>query len=317
MKNTPDQRPVQDRRPLWWLAGVLFLLAIAGAAYWLGGTGFWKWTAGIATAVLILGLLGLTREGVLSGLRAEEAVVCAYIVLVWACWVGIGFFLGVSRVEVKRDWGQPRAGQPYLPTRVRYAGRVVAAFTDKPSCTFEVRRFCRDLLVVEMQRPDGWVECDLTGDSTAVQIKKRPTATLYIDNRRHQAVEVSCGQLRIAVSAGAAVCRTILAPPRGGQYPLLLDGRAIGEPAGEHCLVDVVGARTYRFQSLIYARSGFDAMTWGDRPAPEGHYSGRHLHKVPGKVDYFLTPAPRSLTVRRLKGFSFLPEKRAELLEAD
>jgi hypothetical protein len=164
----------------------------------------------------------------------------------------------------------------------------------------------------------------LDGTGTFVWVKKPPMVTLYIDNRAHGSVAMACGQLAWTVKANAQEMRTILAPPKGGECPLTIDRRAVGELDGAHYLVDVSATRTYRFRTVVYTAGG--VLQFGlDAPAlPPPTTSGRQpLHKLPGQVDFFLTPFPKTITVTvvRFKNGPNFPgsetRTRTELLQID
>jgi hypothetical protein len=296
----------------WCLLGGLFLLVVVLVSYWLGGDNTWMWTAVVTAVLLFLAFAAAGRSGGLWDLRPRYFILYGIGVLAWWCWVGVGVYFGISRITVEPDWEMKGVAEPDFRARIVYNAKIVATYDGSQKYEFPIRAYRRELLQIEIFRPEGWGECELAGGSTWIVVKKFRTLSLFVDNRRHSAIKLACGQIHIPVAADALTRRTIPAPSQREGYPLTIDGRAVGELNGESYLIDAIGTRSYRLRECVYG--GDQLLVDRQRPA-DAFYRGHHLHKLPKAIDYFLRQAPKKITVWRSQEMKWLGETRMELLE--
>jgi hypothetical protein len=318
------RRPLAARggRPLLWCAGaVLFLALVALLSYGLGGNEVWKWTAWIWGVILVFTVLGVLR--VLDELEAVHYLFLLCFLLGEVCWVSMGVVYGYRKVEVElslekagSEWKEGEEGL-YLPVRITYDGEVLAAADALKSHSFAVRRFRPERLQIEVLRPQGWTTWRMDRVlGERVSVKPITVVSLFIDNRDHATVALACGAVQREVAAGQSAQWTFAAPDPPARYPLRIDGRDAGRLAGANYLLDVAGTRTYRLREMKYTQ--FVLLGEGEGPRPTV-FKPAHLHQLPQRIDYFLSPAPESITVKEvsINGITIpaLDQTRWELVE--
>jgi hypothetical protein len=232
----------------------------------------------------------------------------------------VGYFFPLTTVTIK-----PEPKEPDGPTRITYAGRLVAEPDPVRESFFRLRgRFEPGLLKVETLAPQGWERRTFRTYDSDVSLDSVSTTGLYIDNRGHGATRLQCGQLELDIAAGAGERHNVLAPPLGPPAAVRIDGREVGTLGDRPVLIDVLGTRTYRLRELSYGSGVLQAM-WavqgvqGQRPdpgPPDTVYESKHVHPLPGDVDYFLEAAPEKIKVATF-GAPVLQETRRELREVE
>jgi hypothetical protein len=253
-------------------------------------------------------LLVFTVLGVLRVLdELEEAVHYLFLLcflLGEVCWVSIGVVYGYRKVDVELSWEKDGSGRKegeeglYLPVRITYDGEVLVAADALKSHSFEVRRFRPERLQIEVLRPKGWTTWPMDRVlGGRVSVKPIVVVSLFIDNRDHAAIDLACGAVHREVAVGQTAQWTFAAPDPPARYPLRIDGRDVGRLAGANYLVDVAGTRTYRLREMKYTQfallgEGETARPTVFKPAP--------LHKLPDRIDFFLSPAPETITVKEV-----------------
>jgi hypothetical protein len=297
----------------WWLAAaVLILLADAAVSWLVAGSDAWVWVAGISFVVLVL-LATTALRVALRDLRPIHLLFFGYLALLWGCWAAVGYWFPLTTLTVKPD---PEG--PTTATRVHYASKELPPYDRAAGLSYQLRgRVDEESLKAETQGPAGWVPRPLRVYGSTAELEKVPTVALYVDNRDHAAVEVGCGELRLAVPAGAHATHVLPAEPDGPPIRVTLDGKKVGKLEGGFGLVDVLGTRSYRFRQVAYGDgiAQFDP-DFGRGTLPASTYEAAHLHRLPARVDYFLEKAPDHITVTAVFGFA-PPETRGELIDAD
>jgi hypothetical protein len=294
----------------------LLPVALAAGGWFLGGGVAWMLIA-LGSAGL-LGLIALRYLPSIDFLGRRHFLTFGYLVLCWAAWVGVGYFLPLTTVKVRGDLIHGMKKEPDCPLRVSYGGAVLADLERGRECKIQFRgRFNRDRLTIQTLGPEGWIERSFRDYGNEVALEEIPTVSLYVDNRKHGAVELGCGQLRWAIAADK---HQALRVPAGVPCSLTLDGKEVGVLEGkENALVDTRGTRSYRLRKIVYggiinrlARPGPDLLAnW---PIT---LEGKHVHSLPAAIDYFLEPAPKEIKVTTLGGLPTGRESRWELLERE
>jgi hypothetical protein len=292
----------------------LFPVALAVGAWFLGGGVAWA-VAAVAAAGLLL-LIAVCYLPNIDFLRLHQFLTFGYLVLCWGIWTAVGYFLPVSTVTVEAALGSGWEKEPDCPMRITYGRQVEVELDRSQEHTIEFRGwFDPKALKIETQTPTGWVERSFDPYSYAVRLNEVPTARLYVDNRKHGAVGIGCGQLNFHVAAGRHQRLRIAALPTGSRWPVTLDGKEIGTLTAEaDLLVDTLGTRSYRLRKIVYG-SILDMLA---EPAPglfpeTEVFRGGHCHKLGVAVAYFLEDAPKNI-----KGTIFTGKQtRYELLEIE
>lgn len=293
----------------------LFPVALAAGAWFLGGGVIWTLaTVGTAGTLLLIAICYLPA---IDSLRRHQYAKFSYLVLCWGIWTGIGYFLPASSVTVKTLLESDMEKEPDCPMRITYGRQVQVELPRTQKHTIAFRgRFNPQWLKIETMTPTGWVERAFKDYSDSVNLEEIPTTQLYIDNRKHDAVRLGCGQLSFQVAAGSHQRLRIASPP-GVRCPLTLDAQDVGTFAGEKdLLVDTGGTRSYRLRKIDYG--GILDMLAGPAPdlfpVTEVVHPG-HIHKLGVAVDYFLEDAPKEIKVPTFGGLPMGKHTRYELLE--
>jgi hypothetical protein len=292
----------------------LLPVALAAGAWFLAGGVVWVLLA-VAAAGLLL-LIALRHLPNIDFLRRDQFLKFGYLVLCWGIWTAVGYFLPVSTVKVEAALGSGWDKEPNCPMRIRY-GRQVDVELNRPgehTITFR-GRFDPQALKVETLTPTGWVERSFDPYSSSVVLKEVPTARVYVDNRKHGAVEIGCGQLNFHVAAGRHQRLRIAALPGGRRCSVTLGGKEIGTLTGEaDLLIDTLGTRSYRLRKIVYG--SILHMLAGPEPGlfPETEvFRAGHCHTLGVAVAYFLEDAPKEIKGTIFSG----KETRYELLEIE
>ncbi len=294
----------------------LLPLALAVGSWFLGGGTVWMLTSVLAAGSLLVVAIRYLPSIDFLGLR--HYLTFGYLVLCWAAWAAVGYFLPLTTVTVKPALGSSWEKEPDCPMRITH-GRQAQVEHDHPGeHTIAFRgRFDPRSLKIETRTPAGWIERSFTSYTSFVVLEEVPAARLYIDNRKHAAVDLGCGQLRFPIAAGSRQRLRLAAPPAGSRCPLTMDGKEVGVLTGEEdVLVDTLGTRSYRLRRLVYG--GILDMLAGPAAGPFPRtelFRGRHVHKLGVAVDYFLEDAPKEIKVPTWSGLPAGQQTRYELLE--
>jgi hypothetical protein len=304
----------------WVVLGCSVAAALAAVSWFLGGNTVWLVETVLSAGVLVV-LVVLASLKPLEQARARDWFLLGWLVLGWACWAGVGYFLPLSTVTIKPDSDEP-AG----PTRITYDQNPVATLDPLPTYSFRFRgRFHPDLLTLQTLGPQGWQARTFRAyDDNDVRLESVPTTSLYIDNRGHGATRLECGKLGLDVAAGAAVRRRVLASPWGGEVAVRVDGKEVGTLGDKPVLVDVLGTRSYRLREVVYGAGLLEALQavgemhghFPEPAAPDTVYEHKHVHQLPGPVDFFLEAAPQKIEVATF-GAPAVRETRRELREVE
>jgi hypothetical protein len=329
------KKPGLCARALPWLLAALVLPALTLLSWYLGGNEVWGLAAAVSGFLLIV-----VAHRTIGEVSRRGHLALGYLAVCWASWALVGFCWPISEVRIKRDWGAGLEQEPACPFRVRYGGQIEVERDSCEECSFRIRGYFRqDLLQIESLAPEGWRPRSLKIYDRDVYLEKNTFTRLYVDNRGNGEVTLACGTWRYRVGAGRQECLKILAPLRGQRHSWTLNDVAIGASTGEHILVDSLGARSYRFQTVLYERErrvwalepllpdllgkpllppspfGKPPLPPGNAPPPLGPtFHQGHIHELPGTVDYFLEPAPGAITVRTVRGVPIESVTRTELL---
>ncbi len=106
----------------------------------------------------------------------------------------------------------------------------------------------------------------------------------------------------------------VLAPGVNDPVTLSIDDKKVGGGKAGPVLLDVLGTRRYRLQTVVYTGGllrllGPDALLQLHIPSVE-YFSDSHVHSLPHEVDYFLKRPPREITVTTLGGMDSIPHER-------
>jgi len=186
------------------------------------------------------------------------------------------------------------------------------------------------------ETPEGWQQLysadkesrALTGgyrDAIDIKLPEHlfSRCDLLVDNRDHEAVEITLGSFVFDVDENGTFRRHVLTLDHPGVRKIQIDGRDVGtlpdprDPrfyflgtlrseyapfARVTCLIDVSGKRTYRWRQMRYR----DTEKLRERPfqdhdvLPELFHSDTltsgHVHAIPASVKYFLERAPETIT---------------------
>jgi hypothetical protein len=320
----PEDRPIATRDldvrkklgPRGKLLVGLFPVALAVAAWFLAGG--LVWVLGTLLSAGMLLLVAIRHLPNIDFLRRHQLLKFGYLVLCWCIWAGIGYFLPLTTVKVEADLGSGWEKEPDSPMRIVYGWQVDREVEHPHAPIIEFRgRFDPKSLKISTQTPTGWAERSFSDYSISVGLKPIPLARLYVDNRKHAAVEVGCGQLTFPIAAGSHQCLRIAVPPGGSHCPVTIDGKEVATLAGEeNLLLDTLGSRSYRLRKIVYG--GILEMLAGQQPAlfPSGDvFRGGHAHKLGAAVDYFLEDAPKEIKVPALGGIAVGTHTRYELTQ--
>ena len=299
--------------------GVSVPPALAAVSWFLGGNAVWLCETVLSAAVLLVLLVAASLKP-LEQVRARTWLPLGWLLLGWAGWAAVGYFFPLTTVTITPDSQEPDG-----PTRVTYDGRLVAAPEPVRKSSFRIRgRFQPDLLKIETLAPQGWEPRTFRTYDSDVSLGSVSTTGLYVDNRGHGATRLQCGELELDIAAGAAEHRKVLAPLLGGSAAVRIDGNKVGTLEDKPVLIDVLGTRTYRLRDVTYGSGVLQAM-WavqglqGQLPEPgppDSVYEQKHVHQLPGEVDYFLEAAPEKIKVTAF-GAPALQETRRELREVE
>jgi hypothetical protein len=303
----------------WWLIGCAVPVGLGAVSWHLAGGPVWGTVTGITVLFLLFFGLGMLKY--LGEMTGRHWAVCGYVVLCCACWTVVGCYYPLTTVTVK-----PVKDGPRFQTRIRYDGKLLPPFDSSEGFSYQFRgRLQSDLLKVETLGPQGWDEirpgaAGVRVYGNEVVLGSLPTSSLYVDNKGNDAIEVACGEVKFKVAAGARERLAVLTPPPGSRIPLTLDGEEVGVLDGDHVLIDVTGSRTYRFRELVYS-AGVDPAWLNpnhvpDRlPTPDIVIEPGYVHKLPRKLDYFLSPPPPTITITTIQGNLWVTETRTELVQ--
>jgi hypothetical protein len=307
-----------SRRVRWWLTVCGLPLLLAAISWLLGGNAIWGWVTGITGFLLFLFVLSSLKY--LPQMQVRHYLLFGLIILNWACFAAVGYYFPLLSVSVRT-----RTDEAKLPTRVYYEGKEVASLdSSSEKATFPLRgRLEKSSVKIEVLGPQGWVARKFDVYGNDIVLDRVPTAFLYIDNKGHKAVDLACGALTLQVGADGRESYEFLALPEGKSFPMNIDGKEVGVVNSAHTLIDVEGTRTYRLRHIVY-QSGLglalalDPNHAADHlPPPDDSFAGKHVHKLPGKVDYVFTAAPEKITVHGFQGMMAQNETRTELLPVD
>jgi hypothetical protein len=291
-----------------WFLAACAPLVLAALSWVLGGNAVWGWSTLIAALLLIV--LAATALRVANDLKCRHFLVFGYLIACWGSWALVGFCFPKTQVRVESLRDTEKDEGPTSPIRVSYGGEVRVVLDRFQECSFPLRGpFFPAQLRIETFGPDGWVPCSFESHGAgSVRLQSLPLTRLYIDNRGHDAVTLTCGQWNAAISAGSQECLRI--PRPCVSRPLLIDGRRVGDLDGENFLVDTLGTRAYQFQTAFYEGNLWTPFT----PTPQVFHGGQ-LHRLPNEIDYFLEPAPEQIKVTTLYGLPLDRLHRTELQE--
>jgi hypothetical protein len=329
------ERPAAPGREVAALAGVrrkpgLFVRSLPGllpalllpslliVSWSLAGNALWGWSA--AAGAILLIILTLAGFRALDELRARHFLLYGSLVLCWVGWVVVGFCWPITEVRVKGDLDHLPEDEPNCRLRVSYEGQVRAEFDRFRECSFRFRgRFRPEQLRVEMLTPEGWVTRKFEDFGDEARLDKVPVTRLYVDNRNNGPVKLVCGAWQVAVEAGGRAVIRLPAAPKGVRR-LTINGKEAGPLEGEDVLVDTLGRRSYRHRTLFYgdALHHLGADPFRDPLAQsqeELTFGPGHVHRLPGKIDYFLEMAPATITVTTFRGLPAGLHRRTELRE--
>jgi hypothetical protein len=292
----------------------LFPVALAVGAWFLAGGVVWVLTALGAAGLLLL--IAIRYLPSIDFLRLHQYLKFAYLVLCWCVWAGVGYFLPLSTVKVEAALGSGWEKEPDCPMRIVYGRQVDVELDRSQEYTIEFRgRFDPGSLKIYTLTPTGWLRRSVEDYSSSVRLNPIPLARLYVDNRKHGAVGVGCGQMRFPVAAGKHQRLRIAAPPASSRCPVTLDGKEVGTLAAEEdLLLDTLGTRSYRLRKIVYG--GVLEMLAGQEPGlfPQVEvFRGGHVHKLGVAVDYFLEDAPKEIKVPSFGGLAVGKHTRYEL----
>src|SRR5262249_3363645 len=157
-------------------------------------------------------------------------LLAGYLLLCWSAWAGPGYLFPLTTVKVELPEGKKPLGSPL---RASYEDRPVLAQGQAQDGAFEVRgRFQERRLKGEMVSPLGWVASPFRVYGDCVKLDDVFTASLYVDNRDHDAVALGCGQVTLSIGADSAQCWQVYRPRDTGMTALSLDGRDAGMLTG-------------------------------------------------------------------------------------
>jgi hypothetical protein len=307
---------MSGKRLGWVVLGVSVPAALAAVSWFLGGNKVWLCETVLSAGVLVALVVAASLKP-LEQVRARDWLLLGWLGLGWACWAGVGYFLPLTTVAIK-----PEPHEPDGPTRVSYAGVPRASSDPASKSSFRIRgRFSPDLLKVETLGPHGWELRTFRASDSDVSLDSVETTWLYVDNRGHGATRLECGKLGLDVAAGAAERRRVLASPWAGRAAVRIDGKEVGTLGDRPVLIDVLGTRSYRLREVVYGSGLLQAMQalqggLVEPGAPDSLYEQKHVHELPGEVDYFLEEAPKEIKVTTF-AVPALRETRRELREAD
>ena len=309
--------PAQKARRRLFYASVPVGLAVV--SWFLGGDLIWGAVAAVAALLVIVASAAAFRVVAARDLRLGDFLPAGYLLLCWASWTAVGYFLPLATVHVTGQMD----GEPDCPFRVSYGGQVRLAAERGRECSFQIRgRFRPDEVKVETLTTQGWIDRSFRDYGDEVDLEKIPTTRIYLDNRGNGPVELGCGPLRFTAAAGGKACFRIPALPVGARCPLTLDGQEVGNVGSRNVLVDALGTRSYTLRTVTY-ESGFAGLLrlgrpdLGPPPGKEAVLSGRHVHQLPGAIDFFLEPAPPNIKVTTFGGIDPIEQTRMELCETD
>jgi hypothetical protein len=299
--------------------GCLVPPALAAVSWLMGGDTVWLCgTVLSAAAILVLVVAASLKP--LEQARTRDWLVLGWLGVGWAAWAGVGYLFPLTTVTIK-----PEPKEPEGPTRITYAGRVVAEPETVRECSFRLRgRFELGQLTIKTLAPQGWELRTFRTHDSDVSLDSVSTTGLYIDNRGHGSTRLECGKVELAIAAGAAERHAVLAPPLGAPAAVRIDGKTVGTLGDRPVLIDVLGTRTYRLRELTYGSGVLQAM-WAvqgvqgqlpDPGPPDSVYESKHVHPLPGEIDYFLEAAPEKIEVTTF-GAPVLQETRRELREVE
>ncbi len=297
----PPEPTKLGRGALYALVAAPVVLAIVSWVLCGRGHDAWDWVTGFVILVLGVAVVKAVEIGVTDRTWRFSALVVGYMLLCGGAWFGVGGLLPLTVVSVKENDAE---NEPACPLRVSYDGVVRYEGEQWREFGFQMRgRLHSDLLKVETLAPQGWVARSFGTDGGRITLGKIPSVIVYLDNRNHKETRLACGKLAFAVAANKKELIRIPAAPPGDSYPLALDGKEIGTFGGENVLVDALGTRSYRLRTVTYGGAFEQLMARLPRPNTESppavvSFNEKHVHTLPGKVDYFLEPAPEQITTR-------------------
>jgi hypothetical protein len=293
-----------------WLLVALALLAPGGASWCLGGNEFWGWTATLGALLLILlAVAGLKAS---HALQPRHWLAFGWLILCWASWTVAGVYWPITEVRIEPALAGGTEPEASCRLRVIYCGQVRVELDRCRKCSFRFRgRFQREHLQIEMLTPTGWTRRSFQGFGNIVSLNEIALTRLYIDNRDHGEVKLACGEWQACIAAGGKEQLRVPAPPASVHCPLTMDGKEIGSLEGDDLLVDTLGTRSYEFRTVLY-EGVLNPFLLGP-PAPRPCFVWGHLHKLPGKIDFFLEPAPQEIRVPTLYGLALDPLTRTQL----
>ncbi len=309
--DSPGPQP-ESNKPL--AIGLAVWLVVTGAlgwlSAWLKGNDGWKFVALVA-GVGLVATIGMEIKDRGDRLTRGEKIGMVCGVVTWVVWFLPGFLFAGHPLSYQHDLD--------TPARFLYDGDTVATADGQETIDFRVRNFDEKKLRLEVLTPDGWARRDFTlehdphynTDTPHQQVK--PAAlnviTVWVDNRGGEKARLECGKVEMVVAAGEHRSFRFPRPERIEQTPFHIDGRDSVFLAREYYLIDMLGTRTYRLRERVYR----GASIVPKEPGPDVELSGKRIHPLDKRIDYFLEKAPDTIEQSRLK----FPEDvvRTELLE--
>jgi hypothetical protein len=190
---------------------------------------------------------------------------------------------------------------------VSYRGTVQVERACLQECSFEFRgKLQQKQLEIESLSPEGWIKRSFVFYKSKLYLKPVPLTRIYVDNRGNSEVTLACGQWHCDVPAGSHQCIKIPTAPRDSCRTLTINSNEVGILTAENVLVDTLGTRSYRFQTVVYCTNPYPfARALRPPDGLETCFHDNYIHKLPSEIDYFLEPAPHTI---RLRGTSRMPQ---------
>jgi hypothetical protein len=292
-------------------------IVLAVLSWGLGGNNLWAWITAISGLLLLVTAVANLEVLRDRDLRLSDFLLGGLVVLCWGAWAAVGYYFPLTTVVLKEG----DADEPVGPVRISYDGAVRFEGDRGGPSSFQIRRRLKsERLRVETLAPTGWVARPFQTAGDEIKLETIPTTIIYLDNRDHQEVRLACGQLTVTGAASAKQSFRIPALPPGARCTVALDGKEIGTLEDRNVLVDALGTRSYRFRTVTYAGALEQLMTRLPQPGAEPQddvtfFRQSHLHALPGKVDFFLEPAPNEIKVRTFSPVAAGKETRTELFD--
>ena len=304
-----------ERAGLWFLAGIILPAAALGS-WFAGGNDIWR--IGTALSVLILIILGLVALRHLGSLTRSNSVTFGFLLICGGVWFGIGHFWPLTTIQVKAGLGTKWEPRGHNAVAVRYDGTTMVELDRAQECAFSFRgRFDPKRLQIESLSPEGWIPRKFSDYSDSVSLEDIPVIWIYVDNRKHDPVVLSCGEVSFTIPEETQEIYRVPEFKRLLSCPVLLDGQKAGKLTDKNILVDTLGTHSYTLSTVVYG-GALDMLL--NKPAAGGDsvsLQKQHVHELPGTIDFFLEEAPKEIKVPTFGGIVLGPEKRTELLADD